>query len=102
MLLENECMRNLKRALGIALVFTGAGLGAASAAPALPTFGLSAGDDLTTSVADRGHRRRMHHHRAHRRHIMRNHRRHGHPNARNPSRPGYMQQLGTTSGGRHY
>ena len=28
--------------------------------------------------------------------------RHGNPNARNPSRPGYQQQLGNTTGGPRY
>jgi hypothetical protein len=27
---------------------------------------------------------------------------HGDPNARNPERPGYQQQLGTTTGGPRY
>ncbi len=49
------------------------------------------------------HYHRMKRHDRHmRRHMRRNHMRAGDPNARNPSRPGYQQQLGNTTGGPRY
>ncbi|MEL6063738.1 MULTISPECIES: hypothetical protein [unclassified Methylobacterium] len=76
-----------------------AGASAAQAAPAMPQTGLAGG--LVETVA------MHHHHRMHRHHSTRHERRmrrlntmrHGNPNARNPSRPGYQQQLGNTTGG---
>lgn len=95
------------RALLAAALFVG-GLATAQAAPAMPTSGL-AGHDMVETVAMHSHHR-MHHHRMHRHHSTRHERRmrrlntmrHGNPNARNPSRPGYQQQLGNTTGGPRY
>lgn len=95
-------MKKLKLALGAALLLAGGGLGVATAAPSVATLGLLAGDGPSTEVAYRRHQRTIHHHRAWRRHHVRRHRHYGHPNARNPSRPGYMQQLGNTAGGPRY
>ncbi|MCJ2137923.1 hypothetical protein MKK69_28405 [Methylobacterium sp. J-026] len=75
----------------------------AQAAPAVPQTGL-AGHDMVKTIA------MHHHHRMHRHHSTRHERRmrrlntmrHGNPNARNPSRPGYQQQLGNTTGGPRY
>ena len=84
-------------------------LGTASAAPALPAPGVIAGDTVETV----GHRSWHHHHRhgwhrhhgttrAERRARRWNTHRHGNPNARNPERPGYQQQLGNTTNGPRY
>ncbi|MGH1591200.1 hypothetical protein ACRBEV_26030 [Methylobacterium phyllosphaerae] len=92
------------------VVFAGllAGTGIAQATPATPQPGLTASDMVETASMHRHHR--MHHHRMHRHHSTRHERRmrrmntmrHGNPNARNPSRPGYQQQLGNTTGGPRY
>lgn len=95
-------MKVLNLAVGATLLLAGAGFGSASASPGLPMHGVLAGGHPVTEVAYRHRHHTMHHHRIHRRHHIRNHRMHGHPNARNPSRPGHMQQFGNTSGGRHY
>ncbi|MHC2105630.1 hypothetical protein [Methylobacterium sp. CM6246] len=82
-----------------------AGTAAVQAAPALPQSGLT-GHDMIDQVA-------MHHrhdHRMHRHHSTRHQRRmrrmntmhHGNPNSKNPSRPGYQQNLGSTTGGPRY
>ncbi len=97
----------LTLAAGVLLGSFGLGIGAASAAPAMPAPGVIAGD---TVAAVRDHRH--HHHRsvlghrhstkAERRARRMNTYRHGNPNARNPERPGYQQQLGNTTGGPRY
>ena len=60
-----------------------------------------AGSDMVETVAMHRHYRMHRHHSArhHRRMRRMNTMRHGDPNARNPSRPGYQQQLGNTTGG---
>lgn len=92
------------------VVFGGllAGTAASQAAPAIAQPS-SIGSDMVETVAMHRHHR-MHHHRMHRHHSTRHERRmrrmntmrHGNPNARNPSRPGYQQQLGNTTGGPRY
>ncbi|UIY42698.1 hypothetical protein [Methylobacterium radiotolerans] len=92
------------------VVFGGllAGTVASQAAPAIAQPGF-AGSDMVETVAMHRHHR-MHHHRMHRHYSTRHERRmrrmntmrHGNPNARNPSRPGYQQQLGNTTGGPRY
>lgn len=98
-----ETMTKLALTLAAGLALGGLGLTAASAAPAVPAPGLVAGEPAAETVR---HSRRYHHwkkhHRMYRRHMSRHHMRHGDPNARNPSRPGYQQQRGTTSGGPRY
>ncbi|UMY18883.1 hypothetical protein MMB17_06145 [Methylobacterium organophilum] len=82
----------------------------ASAAPAMPQPGVVAGETLATSVRHRAwhhhhHRHGWHHHRttkAERMARRRNTHLHGNPNARNPERPGYQQQLGNTTNGPRY
>ncbi|WP_407520148.1 hypothetical protein [Methylobacterium oryzisoli] len=69
----------------------------ASAAPAVPTIGLS-GESMVETVASRREMVRARDMRS-RRMMRRNSMRSGDSNARNPSRPGYQQQLGNTSGG---
>ncbi|AWV18885.1 MULTISPECIES: hypothetical protein [Methylobacterium] len=84
------------------VVFGGllAGTVASQAAPAMAQPGL-AGSDMVETVAMHRHYRMHRHHSArhHRRMRRMNTMRHGDPNARNPSRPGYQQQLGNTTGG---
>ena len=103
----------LTLAAGVLLGSFGLGIGAASAAPAMPAPGVIAGDTVET-VRDHGrHHRRWnrshrsvlgHHHstKAQRHRRRMNTYRHGNPNARNPERPGYQQQLGNTTGGPRY
>ena len=85
----------------------GLGAGSVSAAPAMPAPGIVAGDAVETVVyGGRHHHRGYHrHHRTtkmERRMRRENTMRYGNPNARNPERPGYQQQLGnTTNGPRH-
>ncbi|KQQ18042.1 hypothetical protein ASF53_06660 [Methylobacterium sp. Leaf123] len=103
----------LTLAAGALLGSLGLGVVSASAAPAMPPPGLIAGQ---TVEAVRDHSRHHRHwHRSHRSVLghhhstkaQRHHRRinthnHGNPNAHNPSRPGYQQQLGNTTGGPRY
>ncbi|GAA0272852.1 hypothetical protein GCM10008965_45690 [Methylorubrum aminovorans] len=72
--------------------------GSAVAAPgtSVPRAGLNPGLSLVRMT-----RGETMHHRMPRGHRMRP-RRMGDPNARNPSRPGYQQQKGNTSGGPRY
>ena len=93
--------------LAAGVLLTSLGMGAASAAPAVPAPGVIAGDTVET-VGSRHHRhyrstlRHRHSTRAERRARRLNTHRHGNQNARNPSRPGYQQQLGNTTGGPRY
>ncbi|GJD77125.1 hypothetical protein [Methylobacterium gregans] len=73
----------------------------ASAAPLSVPAGVTASDSVDT-VAYRHHRYRHHSTRAERRARRMNTMRYGNPNARNPERPGYKQQLGNTTGGPRY
>ncbi|WP_019903192.1 hypothetical protein [Methylobacterium sp. 77] len=103
-------MTKIALALAAGTFLSALGLGAASAAPAMPTAPVIAGEALTTEVVTRGHhpgyashRKMRHHHGMRHRHGMRRHRMgQSDPNSRNPSQPGYMQQKGTTSGGPRY
>ncbi|AWN42156.1 hypothetical protein [Methylobacterium durans] len=95
-------MTKLSLTLAAGMILGGLGLTAASAAPAVPAPGLLAAETAAEPIA---HRRMHHwrtHHRMYRRHVNRHRMRHGDPNARNPERPSYMQQRGTTSGGPRY
>ncbi|GJE53979.1 MULTISPECIES: hypothetical protein [Methylobacterium] len=93
-------------AAGALLGAIGFGAVSASAAPAMPHAALVAGDTIET-VRHRGHHHHSHmghhgttkHERMMRRH---NTHHHGNPNARNPERPGYQQQLGNTTNGPRY
>lgn len=80
-----------------------AGAATVEAAPLVPLSGLDHGSHIETARY-RQHRMRHRHHstRAQRRMRRMNTLRHGNPNARNPSRPGYQQQLGNTTGGPRY
>jgi len=80
------------------------GLGAASAAPAMPPAGLMAADTVTSVRSHHDHHHAMHGRttKAERMARRRNTHIHGNPNARNPERPGYMQQLGNTTNGPRY
>ncbi|AMB47509.1 MULTISPECIES: hypothetical protein [Methylobacteriaceae] len=101
----------LTLAAGALLGSLGLGVASASAAPAMPAPGLIAGQTVET-VRDhshqdwhRPHRSVLGHHHStkaerHRRRMNTHH--HGNPNARNPERPGYQQQLGNTTGGPRY
>ncbi len=94
--------------LAAGALLTSLGMGTASAAPAMPALGVVANDTIET-VGSRSYR---HHHRsvlghrhstkAERRARRMNTHRHGNPNARNPERSGYQQQLGNTTGGPRY
>lgn len=88
--------------LAAGVLLTSLGMGAASAAPAMPAPGLIAGDTVeTVGQRHRAHRSVLGHRhstKAQRRARRLNTHRHGNPNARNPERPGYQQQLGTTTG----
>jgi hypothetical protein len=106
-------MTKIALALAAGTFFSALGLGAASAAPAMPAAPVIAGESLTTEVVTRGHHpgyashRSMRHRHHHHRHGVRRHRApaaysHGDPNSRNPQQPGYMQRKGTTSGGPRY
>ena len=75
----------------------------ASAAPAMPQAGLVADTTVEQAFQPRYHRKYRHHStRSERRMRRMNTMRHGNPNARNPERPGYKQQLGNTTGGPRY
>ena len=105
-------MTKIALALAAGTFLSALGLTAASAAPAMPTAPVIAGEALTTNVVTRGHhpgyasrrgiRHRHYHHRHGLRHRSPNRIGHSNPNSRNPSQPGYMQQQGTTSGGPRY
>ncbi|WP_430911051.1 hypothetical protein [Methylobacterium sp. sgz302541] len=91
-------MTRIALTLAGGLVLGGLGIGAASAAPAMPAPGIVGGDAPLVEVSH--HRRHWrHHHRAMRHHSMRGKMFHGDPNSRNPSQPGIAQRKGTTSGG---
>ena len=88
--------------LAAGVLLCGLGAGSASAAPAMPAPGVVAGDAVETVMMHRGrhhHHGMRHHHRTtkmERRARRYNTMRYGNPNARNPERPGYQQQLGNT------
>ncbi|MBA9066985.1 hypothetical protein FHR71_000715 [Methylobacterium sp. RAS18] len=93
--------------LAAGVLLTSLGMGAASAAPAMPAPGMIAGDTVETvgSHYHRHHRSVLGHRhstKAERRARRMNTHRHGNPNARNPERSGYQQQLGNTTGGPRY
>ncbi|CAO4176230.1 hypothetical protein [Methylorubrum populi] len=100
-------------AAGVLLGSFGLGTMSASAAPAMPAADVVAGT-TTETVRHRSWHHHHHHHahrsvlghhhstRAQRRARRLNTHRHGNPNARNPERPGYQQQLGNTTGGPRY
>lgn len=100
-------------ALAAGTFLSALGLGAASAAPAMPAAPVIAGESPAVEVVTRGHHpgyaghRRYRHHRHHHRHGS-HYRRprgadsYGDPNSRNPQQPGYMQRKGTTTGGPRY
>ncbi|MFE1600261.1 hypothetical protein [Methylobacterium sp. ID0610] len=97
-------MTYLAAGFGALMIAAAAGISGASAAPAMPAPGLVEGYGTGEPAAYRRHHRRYRHdHRQrdlHRRNrAWRNNMIHGDPNARNPSRPGYQQQRGNTSGG---
>ena len=97
-------MTKFALALAAGTVLGAMGLTAASAAPAMPSAPVVAGETMTTQVMHRHHHRMRHHHMG-RHHSMRHGMRSrmmGDPNSRNPSQPGYMQRKGTTSGGPRY
>ncbi len=96
----------LTLAAGVMAGSLGLAANSASAAPAIPQPGILAGAGTVEHVMHRGHH---HHHVRHGRttrheRMMRrgNTARHGNPNARNPERPGYQQQLGNTTNGPRY
>ncbi len=95
--------------LAAGVLLGGLGAGSASAAPAVPAPGVVAGDTVETVMHGGRHHHRhhgWHHHhgttKAYRRARRYNTMRHGNPNARNPERPGYQQQLGNTTNGPRY
>ena len=92
--------------LAAGMLLCGLGAGTASAAPAMPAPGVIVGDTVETVRHGGYHRHRgwRHHHstRAERRARRYNTKRYGNPNARNPERSGYQQQLGNTTGGPRY
>jgi hypothetical protein len=94
----------LTLAAGVMLGGLGLAVDPASAAPAIPQPGLLDGGSNIEHVLHRGHHhygrgRTTKHERMMRRH---NTHHHGNPNARNPERPGYQQQLGNTTNGPRY
>ncbi|WP_132250297.1 hypothetical protein [Methylobacterium segetis] len=95
-------MTKLALTLAAGVMLGGLGLTAASAAPGMPASGLVAGEPATETVAHSRYHHWKKHHRMYRRQVNRHRMRYGDPNARNPERPGYMQQRGTTSGGPRY
>ncbi|GJE60661.1 hypothetical protein [Methylobacterium trifolii] len=98
-------MTRLALTLAAGMMLGGFGLGAtaASAAPAMPQAGIVAGSTVdTVAMHHRRHYRSHHSTRGERRMRRMNTMRHGDPNARNPERPGYKQQLGNTTGGPRY
>lgn len=84
----------------------------ATAAPAIPHAGSVAGDTVQTARHRDYKSHYDNHHHSHTGHhgttkherMMRRHNthHHGNPNARNPERPGYQQQLGNTTNGPRY
>jgi hypothetical protein len=101
-------MKRMLLAAAAALVLGGFGLvgGPASAAVSGPVAGITGANTVEKAqmtrrdrmMRHRGMRHRGMRHRAMRRSRMMR----SDPNARNPSRPGYQQQRGTTSGGPRY
>lgn len=98
----------LTLAAGMMLGGFGLTANSASAAPAMPQPGMLAGDTAVETVRHRGHHHGHHHYRhggttkAERMMRRQNTLIHGNPNARNPERPGYQQQLGNTTNGPRY
>lgn len=96
-------MTRFALALSAGLLLGGLGSFSASAAPLAVPAGVAAADTVEAVVHRRHHMRYRHHStRAERRMRRMNTMRHGNPNARNPERPGYKQQLGNTTGGPRY
>ncbi|GJD54154.1 hypothetical protein [Methylobacterium dankookense] len=97
-------MTRLALALSAGLLLGGLGSFSASAAPLAVPAGVSASETVEAAAWRRHHHMRYRHHstRAERRARRMNTMRHGNPNARNPERPGYKQQLGNTTGGPRY
>ncbi|AWN38024.1 hypothetical protein [Methylobacterium radiodurans] len=95
-------MTRIALTLATGLLLGGLAALPASAAPLTVPAGVTASDSVE-SVAYRHHHRYRHHStRAERRMRRLNTMRYGNPNARNPERPGYKQQLGNTTGGPRY
>ncbi|BCM84411.1 hypothetical protein [Methylobacterium indicum] len=96
-------MKSLSLALAASVLLGGLALTPASAAVTAPAPAVSGAGSTVEHVAMRRHYHHMKRHDRHmRRHMRRHHMRSGNPNARNPSRPGYQQQLGNTTGGPRY
>ncbi|TGD96125.1 hypothetical protein [Methylobacterium nonmethylotrophicum] len=98
-------MKSLTLALAASVLLGGLALTSASAAVTGPAPTVAGPGATVEPVAMRRHHHYRHmkrHDRMMRRHMRRNHMMRGDPNARNPSRPGYQQQLGNTSGGPRY
>lgn len=91
-------MNKITLAFAAGILLGGFGPTAASAAPAMPAVSqILAGEPAATEVAYR-HRHRRHGYG----YGMRRSRMMSDPNSRNPSRSGFQQQKGTTSGGPRY
>lgn len=90
-------MTKLALTLAAGLALGGLAIGAASAAPAVPSAGVIAG---ASPVSEVGYRRHMRPRRMMGRRMQPS--RMSDPNARNPSQPGIAQQKGQTSGGPRY
>ncbi|KMO22363.1 hypothetical protein NS228_21850 [Methylobacterium indicum] len=98
-------MKSLSLALAASVLLGGLALTPASAAVTAPAPAVAGAESTVEHVAMRRHYHYHHmkrHDRHMRRHMRRHHMRSGNPNARNPSRPGYQQQLGNTTGGPRY
>ncbi|NGM36751.1 hypothetical protein G4G93_22980 [Methylobacterium sp. DB0501] len=98
-------MKSLTLALAASVLLGGLAMTPASAAVTGPAPAVAGPESTVEHVAMRRHYHHRHmraHDRHMRRHMRRNTMMHGNPNARNPSRPGYKQQLGNTTGGPRY
>lgn len=97
------------------LLLGAASITASSAAPAVPHVDAVAGSAVERVEWHHSHPERHHHHDVHRSVLghhhstkaermarRRNTHYHGNPNAHNPEREGYQQQLGNTTGGPRY
>ncbi|MEH3148101.1 MAG: hypothetical protein PGN34_22840 [Methylobacterium frigidaeris] len=94
-------MKTLTLTLAATVVLGALGFAAPASAAVTTPAGISGDASMVEHVASRRHQMRRHD-RHMRRMMRRNSRMHGNPNARNPERPGYMQQKGNTSGGPRY
>ncbi|RVU18112.1 hypothetical protein [Methylobacterium oryzihabitans] len=94
-------MKTLTLTLAATVVLGALGFAAPASAAVTTPAGVSAETSMVEHVAMRRHHM-MKRDRHMRRMMRRNSRMKGDPNARNPERPGYMQQKGNTSGGPRY